>query len=68
MYNFKKCFDLITILLLAEQHNKSLIKNYLSRPIGAKTLPEAYAVTSNDSICGQKLCRECGYCHVHGYN
>jgi hypothetical protein len=41
--NFQKISDLISVLLVAEENNKVLMKNHNSRPTGALAFPEAHA-------------------------
>ena len=41
--NFKTYFELISCLLVAEQNNELLMKNYQKRPIGLKPFPEVNA-------------------------
>ena len=63
MYNFRKYPDLITCLLVIEQHNELLMKNHQSCSTSAKALPEANVVTFNDSSCGRRRGR--GRAHSH---
>jgi hypothetical protein len=46
--NFKKISDLISVLLVAEENNKVLMKNHNSRPTGAQAFPEAHANEKSD--------------------
>ncbi|XP_015054891.1 uncharacterized protein LOC107001297 [Solanum pennellii] len=46
--NFQKYFELISCLLVAEQHNALLMKNHEVRPTGAAPLPEANVVEARD--------------------
>lgn len=45
---FQKYSELISCLLVAEQHNALLMKNHEARPTGAAPLPEANAVEARD--------------------
>ena len=45
---FQKYSELISCLLVAEQHNALLMKNHEARPTGAAPLPEANMVESRD--------------------
>ena len=56
--HFTKYSELIACLLVAEQHNKLLLKNHQSRPTGFIPLPEANA-TIQVNRCGRG--REYGY-------
>ena len=60
MYSMKKYFELITGLLVAEQHNEVLRKTYQSSSTSPKALPEASAITLKISGCGH------GHSHVYG--
>ncbi|XP_015075552.1 uncharacterized protein LOC107019656 [Solanum pennellii] len=44
---FKKYFELISCLLVAEQHNTLLLKNHEARPTGTAPLPEANEVEAH---------------------
>ncbi|XP_069152897.1 uncharacterized protein [Solanum lycopersicum] len=46
--NFQKYSELISCLLVAEQHNVLLMKNHEVRPTGAAPLPEANVVEARD--------------------
>ncbi|XP_027154933.1 uncharacterized protein LOC113755067 [Coffea eugenioides] len=50
---FKKYFELIACLLLAEQNNELLLKNHESRPTGASPFPEANATQFQNSGRGR---------------
>nr|XP_025886713.1 uncharacterized protein LOC112941442 [Solanum lycopersicum] len=45
---FQKYSELISCLLVAEQHNSLLMKNHEARPTGAAPLPEANVVEARD--------------------
>ena len=45
---FQKYSELISCLLVAEQHNALLMKNHEARPTGAAPLPEANVVEARD--------------------
>ncbi|XP_069148183.1 uncharacterized protein [Solanum lycopersicum] len=45
---FQKYSELISCLLVAEQHNALLMKNHEARPTGAAPLPEANVVEAHD--------------------
>nr|XP_004251341.1 uncharacterized protein LOC101251253 [Solanum lycopersicum] len=47
---FQKYYDLISCLLVAEQHNVLLMKNHEARPTGAAPLLEAYVVEARDQF------------------
>ncbi|XP_057418356.1 uncharacterized protein LOC130712542 [Lotus japonicus] len=49
---FKKYFDLIFYLLVAEQNNELLMKNHESRPTGSAPFPEVSAAAHNQVFCG----------------
>ena len=42
---FRKYFELILCLLVAEQNNELLMKNHEARPIGSALFPEVNAAT-----------------------
>ncbi|XP_015162149.1 uncharacterized protein [Solanum tuberosum] len=44
---FKKYSELISCLLVAEQHNDLLMKNHEARPTGSAPLPEAHGVEAH---------------------
>ncbi|XP_015068837.1 uncharacterized protein LOC107013440 [Solanum pennellii] len=46
--DFQKCSELISCLLVAEQHNALLMKNHEARPTGATPLPEVNVVGARD--------------------
>ena len=71
--DFTKYSDLISCLLVAEQNNKFLMKNYESRPTGSSPFPEANAATyiygrGRNGGRGRinSRGRGCGYNNVHG--
>ncbi|KAL8117671.1 hypothetical protein AgCh_015521 [Apium graveolens] len=45
---FTKYSELISVLLIAEQNNELLMKNYQARPTGSTPFPEVNVVTSNE--------------------
>ncbi|XP_074360794.1 uncharacterized protein LOC141701049 [Apium graveolens] len=45
---FTKYSELISVLLLAKQNNKFLLKNHQARPTGSTPFPEVNAVTNNE--------------------
>ncbi|XP_019264396.1 PREDICTED: uncharacterized protein LOC109242026 [Nicotiana attenuata] len=46
--DFKKYSELISCLLVAEQHNTLLLKNHEARPTGSAPLPEANMAAKRD--------------------
>ncbi|TMW95473.1 hypothetical protein EJD97_008777 [Solanum chilense] len=46
--SFQKYSELISCLLVAEQHNDLLMKNHEARPAGRSPLPEAHKVDAHD--------------------
>ena len=51
---FKKYFELISCLLVAEQNNKLLMKNHQSRPTGTKPFPKVNAISSQTNGRGRR--------------
>lgn len=45
---FQKYSELVSCLLVAEQHNVLLMKNHEARPTGAASLPEANVMGARD--------------------
>ncbi|XP_074328320.1 uncharacterized protein LOC141666225 [Apium graveolens] len=45
---FIKYYELMSVLLLAEQNNELLMKNHQARPTGSTPFPKANMVTSNE--------------------
>ncbi|XP_074374570.1 uncharacterized protein LOC141714979 [Apium graveolens] len=60
---FTKYSELISILLLTEQNNELLMKNYQASPIGSTPFPEVNAVTNNEYRDNKSF----GRGHGHGY-
>ena len=50
---FKKYYELISCLLVAEQNNEFLMKNHQSRPTGTEPFPEVNAISSQTNGCGR---------------
>ena len=48
--SFQKYSELISCLLVAEQHNALLMKNHEARSTGAAPLPEANVVEARDHL------------------
>ncbi|XP_074347031.1 uncharacterized protein LOC141685852 [Apium graveolens] len=81
---FQKYSELISVLLLAEQNNELLMKNYQARPTGSTLFLEVNVVTSNDLRpskkfghgrgrgrgfgCARGYARGCGFLHDRGHN
>ncbi|XP_019251173.1 PREDICTED: uncharacterized protein LOC109230100 [Nicotiana attenuata] len=59
---FKKYSELISHLLIAEQHNGLLMKNHESRPTGSCPFPEVNEMNFHQARCG----RGCGPSRGHG--
>jgi hypothetical protein len=57
-WGFKKYFELISCLLMAEQNNKLLMKNHESRPSGSAPFPEVNAMRYNNNY-GNRSQRRC---------
>ncbi|XP_024028194.1 uncharacterized protein LOC112093620 [Morus notabilis] len=51
---FKKYFELISCMLVAEQNNELLMKNHQSHPTGSTPFPEANAASVDDFGRGQR--------------
>ncbi|XP_074347034.1 uncharacterized protein LOC141685855 [Apium graveolens] len=81
---FQKYSELISFLLLAEQNNELLIKNYQARPTGSTLFLEVNVVISNDLRPSKQFgrgrgrgrgfgrargyARGCGFLHDRGHN
>ena len=63
--HFQIFSELISVLLLVEQNNELLLKNYESRPTGATAFPEANVVASSSR---QNYTRGRGRGHERGWN
>ncbi|XP_070018906.1 uncharacterized protein [Nicotiana sylvestris] len=63
---FKKYSELISCLLVAEQHNTLLLKNHEARPTGSAPLPEANMAARRDKS-GKKQNNNHGHINVRGY-
>lgn len=58
---FKKYYDLISCILVAEQNNDLLLKNHQTRPTGSQPFPEAIATFTggHDNRCGGRHVNAC---------
>ncbi|XP_019241428.1 PREDICTED: uncharacterized protein LOC109221398 [Nicotiana attenuata] len=65
-WGFKKYSELISCLLVAEQHNTLLLKNHEARPTGSAPLPEANMVARRDKS-GKRLNNNHGHINVCGH-
>ncbi|XP_019233893.1 PREDICTED: uncharacterized protein LOC109214431 [Nicotiana attenuata] len=63
---FKKYSELISCLLVAEQHNTLLLKNHEARPTGSASLPEANMATRRDKS-GKRQNNNHGHMIVRGH-
>ncbi|XP_075092483.1 uncharacterized protein LOC142172709 [Nicotiana tabacum] len=63
---FKKYSELISCLLVAEQHNTLLLKNHEARPTRSAPLPEANMTTRRDKS-GKRHNNNHGHMNVHGH-
>ncbi|KAL6584777.1 hypothetical protein OROMI_004066 [Orobanche minor] len=63
---FTKYFELISVLLLAEQNNELLMKNHQARPTGSTPFPEVNVVTSNEHGKNKQFGRGRGRGHSFG--
>ncbi|XP_074336579.1 uncharacterized protein LOC141673735 [Apium graveolens] len=58
---FTKYYKLISVLLLAEQYNKLLMKNHQARPTGSTPFPKVNVVTGNEFGQNNQFGRGRGY-------
>ncbi|XP_019236605.1 PREDICTED: uncharacterized protein LOC109216848 [Nicotiana attenuata] len=63
---FKKYSELISCLLVAEQHNTLLLKNHDARPTGSAPLPEANMAARRDKS-GKRRNNNHGHMNVRGH-
>ncbi|XP_019239495.1 PREDICTED: uncharacterized protein LOC109219486 [Nicotiana attenuata] len=63
---FKKYSELISCLLVAEQHNTFLLKNHEARPTGSALLPEANMAARPDKS-GKRQNSNHGHMNVRGH-
>ncbi|XP_019260104.1 PREDICTED: uncharacterized protein LOC109238132 [Nicotiana attenuata] len=63
---FKKYSELISCLLVAEQHNILLLKNHEARPTGSAALPEANMAARRDKS-GKRQNNNHGHMNVRGH-
>ncbi|XP_070029805.1 uncharacterized protein LOC107804743 [Nicotiana tabacum] len=63
---FKKYSELISCLLVAEQHNTLLLKNHEVRPTGSAPLPEANMTARRDKS-GERQNNNNGHMNVRGH-
>ncbi|XP_074342463.1 uncharacterized protein LOC141680028 [Apium graveolens] len=63
---FTKYFELISVLLLAEQNNELLLKNHQARPTGSTPFPEVNLVTNNEYRDNKSFGRGRGHRYGHG--
>ena len=65
---FKKYFELISCLLVAEQNNELLMKYHQSRPTGTEPFPEVNAILSQTNGRGRSHGRGRGWGRGRGRN
>ncbi|XP_019261459.1 PREDICTED: uncharacterized protein LOC109239358 [Nicotiana attenuata] len=65
---FKKYSELISHLLVAEQHNGILMKNHESRPTGSCPFPEVNETNFHQAKRGRGRGPSCGHGRDHGRN
>ncbi|XP_019226537.1 PREDICTED: uncharacterized protein LOC109207992 [Nicotiana attenuata] len=63
---YKKYSELISCLLVAEQHNTLLLKNHEARPTGSAPLPEANMTARRDKS-GKRQNNNHGHMNVRGH-
>ncbi|XP_019253909.1 PREDICTED: uncharacterized protein LOC109232604 [Nicotiana attenuata] len=63
---FKKYSELISYLMVAEQHNTLLLKNHEARPTGSAPLPEANMAARRDKS-GKRQNNNHGHMNVRGH-